>query len=101
MMLDLPELLAPARMVSGLTSIRCSSLIDLNPATEISEMPPACSGRVGFFALAMPDSSCCVPQFPHPLTASVSLSAPPRFLTPLADAPARRNRRHRQRVRHG
>lgn len=33
MMLDLPELLAPARIVRGLTSMLCSVAIDLKPAT--------------------------------------------------------------------
>jgi hypothetical protein len=33
-MLDFPELFAPAKSVSGRTSIVCSTEIDLNPATE-------------------------------------------------------------------
>ena len=37
-MLDLPELLAPAKIVSGRISMLCSSLMDLNPPTVISEM---------------------------------------------------------------
>ena len=36
MMLDLPELFAPARIVRGRTAMLCSSLIDLKPATLIS-----------------------------------------------------------------
>src|SRR5213595_2851875 len=44
MTLDLPELFAPASMVSGLTSIDCSSTMDLKPATEILVIP---SGFVG------------------------------------------------------
>ena len=35
MMLDLPELFAPARMVKGLSSNVCLSQIDLNPLTAI------------------------------------------------------------------
>ena len=38
-MLDLPELLAPAKIVRGLTSMLCSCAIDLNPATVIRVMP--------------------------------------------------------------
>src|SRR5437588_3014029 len=37
-MLDLPELFAPAKIVSGLTSIFCLSVMDLKPATWISAM---------------------------------------------------------------
>ena len=38
-MLDLPELLAPARMVKGRISMRCSLSIDLKPETLIPVMP--------------------------------------------------------------
>ncbi|GEM_PF-6529232 len=38
-MLDFPELLAPARMVSGLISMDCSRLIDLKPETVIPVIP--------------------------------------------------------------
>ena len=44
-MLDLPELLAPARIVRGFTSIDCALLTDLKPEIVISEIP-AGSGRV-------------------------------------------------------
>src|SRR5579871_5445198 len=37
-MLDLPELFAPANRVSGRISILCSSLSDLKPVTMISAM---------------------------------------------------------------
>ena len=37
-MLDLPELLAPARSVNGRISIVCSSTIDLNPETDSDVM---------------------------------------------------------------
>src|SRR5438477_4278657 len=38
MILDLPELFAPARIVRGRIAMLCSSLMDLNPATWISAM---------------------------------------------------------------
>src|SRR4051812_14769249 len=53
MMLDFPELLAPARIVRGRTSILCSSLMDLNPATLISAMLIRCPGAPRFEALAI------------------------------------------------
>src|SRR5918998_1561638 len=51
MMLDLPELLAPARIVSGLTSMDCSSAMDLKPATEILVIPSGFSGDSFFLEL--------------------------------------------------
>ena len=39
MMLDLPELLAPARMVSGRISMLCSLSMDLKPETLMPVMP--------------------------------------------------------------
>jgi hypothetical protein len=39
MMLDFPELFAPARIVSGWMSISHSSAIDLKPFTAILVMP--------------------------------------------------------------
>src|SRR5260370_25765226 len=41
MMLDLPELFAPARIVSGAISISCLLAIDLNPSTAIFVIPSA------------------------------------------------------------
>src|SRR5947209_7649351 len=49
MMLDLPELFAPASTVSGLTSIDCSSTMDLKPATEIFVIPSGFVGEPVFF----------------------------------------------------
>src|SRR5947209_3036571 len=49
MMLDLPELFAPASIVSGLTSIDCSSTMDLKPATEILVIPSGFFGASVFF----------------------------------------------------
>jgi len=37
-MLDFPELLTPAKSVSGRISIVCSVAIDLNPETEIERI---------------------------------------------------------------
>src|SRR5438105_4566909 len=48
MMLDLPELFAPASIVSGLTSIDCSSTMDLKPATEILVIPSGFVGESAF-----------------------------------------------------
>jgi hypothetical protein len=41
MMLDLPELLAPARMVNGAISISCRLAIDLKPSTAMRVIPSA------------------------------------------------------------
>ena len=51
MMLDLPELFAPASIVSGLTSIDCSSAMDLKPETEIFVIPSGLAGESFFFEL--------------------------------------------------
>ena len=51
MMLDLPELLAPASIVSGLTSMDCSSAMDLKPETEMRVMPSGFGGESFFLAL--------------------------------------------------
>jgi hypothetical protein len=50
-MLDFPELLAPARIVSGRISIDCSCLMDLKPETDIRVIPSSWFGR-GFFGPA-------------------------------------------------
>ncbi len=41
MMLDLPELLAPARIVSGAISISCLLTMDLKPSTAMRVIPSA------------------------------------------------------------
>ncbi|AUX25840.1 uncharacterized protein SOCEGT47_063930 [Sorangium cellulosum] len=46
MMLDLPELLVPARSVNGLTAISVRLRSDLNPSTAMAEMPPSSAGHM-------------------------------------------------------
>lgn len=41
MMLDFPELFAPARIVSGAISISCRLTIDLKPSTAMRVIPSA------------------------------------------------------------
>jgi len=53
MMLDLPELFAPARIVSGAISMLCSSLIDLKPATVIRVIPSGAGAGLGLFEEAL------------------------------------------------
>lgn len=53
-MLDLPELLAPARTVRGRISICCSLSIDLKPETLIPVMPEI----AGFFIFVFRAKAC-------------------------------------------
>lgn len=48
-MLDLPELLAPARRVNGLISMDRSRLMDLKPQTVICVIPSCALGGCVFF----------------------------------------------------
>jgi hypothetical protein len=66
-MLDLPELLAPARSVKGRISIVCSSAIDLKPETDSDVIAGGVFGSpeapfdFGMLRRAFPAVECGIP----------------------------------------
>src|SRR5262245_11416066 len=73
MILDLPELLAPARIVSGRTSMLRSGPIDLNPATVIEVN--TCSGTTRPWSFAPRDFAMPVPPPDAPASGIVTCGA--------------------------
>src|SRR5258708_5712004 len=82
--LDLPELFAPARMVSGRISMLCSWLIDLKPPTVMRVMPSILSFD-GDVLFGFRPAICICPLYAAWLMESI------------AEAPTRYNIIHRSR----